>query len=51
MKNRRKRSIPGDEAEMIEQPLLEVEFILPVFSQKKFALYSIGESEAPRKRL
>ena len=37
MKNRRKRDIPGDEVEMIEQSLLEVGFILPIFSPKQFA--------------
>ena len=37
MKKRRKRDIPGDEAEMIEQSPLEVGLILPVFSPKQFA--------------
>ena len=45
MKKRRKRDIPGDEAEMIEQSPLEVGFILPVFSPKQFAFSSIGESD------
>ena len=49
MKKRRKRDIPGDEAEMIEQSPLEVGFILPVFSPKQF-LFSfffplVGESD------
>ena len=44
MKKRRKRDIPGDEAEMIEQSPLEVGFILPVFSPKQFAFsfFSFG---------
>ena len=50
MKKRRKRDIPGDEVEMIEQSPLEVGFILPVFSPKQFAFSffffpSVGESD------
>ena len=45
LKKRRKRDIPGDEAEMIEQSPLEVGFILPVFSPKTvcvFFFFSFG---------
>ena len=45
MKKRRKRNIPGDEVEMIDQSPLEVGFILPVFSPKQFVFSSVGESD------